>query len=154
MTATLVEMNLTERLVEIVREVWESFMLGDVTHLDVADAARPELIAAANVSLSGDWEAVVMFELEPAMAAKLSATLLGVDETEVSDDDLADTIGEVANVIGGNLKALVPGNTVMSLPVVSLRTTRPQVKDAAELQRVLFSWEGHHAWVAVWSGDA
>jgi chemotaxis protein CheX len=151
MTVTLTESSLGEQLVRMVREVWDSFMLGHVEHVAIEDAPPPELVTCANVSLSGEWDAVVMFEVEPAMAAALSGTLLGVDGPDVSEADIADTIGEFANVLGGNLKATVPGTCVMSLPVVSLKTTQPKVKDAVEVQRVAFRWEGQHAWVAVWA---
>jgi chemotaxis protein CheX len=151
MTGTLMESSLAEQLAAMVREVWDSFMLGDIEQIATGDVAVPELVTCANVSLSGDWEAVVMFEVEPTMAAALSSTLLGVDASEVGEADIADTIGEFANVLGGNLKATVPGASIMSLPVVSLKTTRPKVKDALEVQRVAFRWEGQHAWVAVWT---
>jgi chemotaxis protein CheX len=151
MTATLMESSLAEQLAGMVRDVWESFMLGEIEQVAVEDVLVPELVTCANVSLSGDWEAVVMFEVEPTMAAALSSTLLGVDISEVSEPDIADTIGEFANVLGGNLKATVPGAAIMSLPVVSLKTTRPKVKDAVEVQRLVFQWQGQHAWIAVWT---
>jgi hypothetical protein len=36
----------------------------------------------------------------------------------LEDDDVRDAVGELVNVIGGNLKALLPGDTAISTPLV------------------------------------
>jgi chemotaxis protein CheX len=80
--------------------------------------------------------------------------MLGMGDDEVGDADVSDTIGEIANVVGGNVKAILAPNAVLSLPVVALKTTRPHVKDAVERDQVAFRWEGLHGWIAIWAPPA
>ena len=36
----------------------------------------------------------------------------------LEDEDVADALGELANVVGGNVKAVLPGPSVLGLPEV------------------------------------
>lgn len=146
------ELRLSTDLVAIVTDVWGSFLLGD---LEVhPQPLAPGLVVCASVCLSGAWEGVLMVECEPGTAALLSATLLGLEPAQISDLDVADTLGELANVIGGNLKNLLPGPTLMSLPVVARSMSPTLVKDAWEACNVCFRWAGQGLRVIVWSARA
>jgi chemotaxis protein CheX len=152
MTTFDVELRLATDLVSIVTDVWDSFLLGG---LEVhAQPLAAGLVACASVCLSGAWEGVLMVECEPATAALLSGTLLGLEPEETTDLDVADTLGEVANVIGGNLKNLLPGPTLMSLPVVARSMSPTLVKDAFEACNLCFQWNGQGLRVIVWSASA
>jgi chemotaxis protein CheX len=146
------QMQLSTELVAIVGEVWDSFMLGEVDA--VLDAEHvPGLVTSANVCLSGTWTGVLMVECDPAVALKLSCALLGLDDGAASEGDIADTLGEIANVIGGNLKNVLPTPTVMSLPVVARSMSPSRVKDAVEVCSVAFSWDDSSIRVIVWSAQ-
>ncbi|BEP14272.1 hypothetical protein acdb102_25830 [Acidothermaceae bacterium B102] len=149
MTTFDVEPRLSTDLVAIVTDVWGSFLLGELEEHDQPAAAG--LVACASVCLSGAWEGVLMVECEPPTAALLSATLLGLEPGETSDLDVADTLGELANVIGGNLKNVLPGPTLMSLPVVARSMSPTLVKDAFEACNVGFRWDSQPIRVIVWS---
>jgi chemotaxis protein CheX len=45
--------------------------------------------------------------------------LLGVQEADVSLEDMRDAAGELANMTGGGLKALMPQPSRLSLPTVA-----------------------------------
>jgi len=59
-------------------------------------------------------------------ADRITRALLALGPAEpVAPEDLRDALGEVANVIGGNLKGLMEGSEGLSLPLVSLDDTQP-----------------------------
>jgi chemotaxis protein CheX len=52
------------------------------------------------------------------VARELAAAMFGIEADDLGDEELVDALGEVTNMIGGNVKALVGGN-VLSLPSVT-----------------------------------
>jgi chemotaxis protein CheX len=150
MTTLQAQGQLSDEIVAIVGDVWEAFLLGDVAPELDQPHREPALVTCANVCLSGAWTGVLMLECPPDVAALLSAALLGLSSGEPSESDVADTLGELANVIGGNLKNVLPGPTMLSLPVVSRALTPTRVKDAVEVCTVGFRWAGGLLRVIVW----
>jgi hypothetical protein len=74
-------------------------------------------------------------------ARALTRALLAIGEAEpVSEDDVADAFGEIANVLGGNIKALLPEHVGLTLPEVS--RARPSGQAAVACGEVLFAWRG------------
>ena len=146
------QIQLSTELDAIVGEVWESFMLGDVVAVPDAEHV-PGLVTSATVCLSGTWTGVLMVECDPSVALKLSSALLGMDDGSASESDIADTLGEIANVIGGNLKNVLPTPTVMSLPVVARSMSPSRVKDAVEVCSVAFRWDDSAIRIIVWSAQ-
>ncbi len=69
------------------------------------------------------------------------------DET-VPREDVVDALGELANVVGGNVKALLPEHGTLGLPKVADRL--PDGHLAAAVQRVPLAWRGHPFVVTVW----
>ena len=153
MTTMQAQGQLSTELVTIMAEVWDSFLLGGLETLPLETPNLPALVTCANVCLSGVWQGVLMVECDPAVAMKLSCALLGMEPGEATDVDIADTLGEIANVIGGNLKNVLPSPTVMSLPVVARSMSPSLVKDAVEVCSVGFRWEDAGIRVIVWSAQ-
>jgi chemotaxis protein CheX len=153
MTTLHAQGQLSTELVAIVGEVWDSFLLGDLATLPLDTVHVPGLVTCATVCLSGVWQGVLMVECEAESAMKLSCALLGLEPGEANEVDIADTLGEIANVIGGNLKNVLPGPTLMSLPFVARSMSPSRVKDAVEICNVAFSWDGASLRVIVWSAQ-
>jgi len=147
------EGQLAADLASIVSDVWEAFMLGEV-EVRPAPVGAPGPLTCASVCLSGAWEGVVMVESGPEAADLLSATLLGLEPGQALEADIADTLGEIANVVGGNLKSALPGPTLLSLPVVTTGSSPATVKDAVQACSVGLHWAGHALRVVVWSARA
>jgi chemotaxis protein CheX len=47
-----------------------------------------------------------------------AGALLGIDLADVTPADITDAVGELVNIIGGNVKGLMPEPSALSLPVV------------------------------------
>jgi len=136
----------------IVEQVWSSF-LGEEEPL-LPRLAEPGQFAAdeawsAAVSISGGWDATVTVELSAPVALSLTRTMLGLDDIDDAEDgDVADAVGELVNMVGGNVKSLMPGPSVLSLPAVAAgRAAHPS--GAAEIARFDGVWAGEPVRVAV-----
>ena len=53
-----------------------------------------------------------------ALAKRVATTMLEVSEDELSVEDVNDSIGEITNMTGGNIKGLFPPGCQLSLPSV------------------------------------
>jgi CheY-specific phosphatase CheX len=60
----------------------------------------------------------VLVEMTQRVARELAAGMFDEAAADVADADVMDALGEVANMIGGNVKALL-GATSLSLPSVT-----------------------------------
>ena len=76
------------------------------------------VVLAACVQLTGAWTGAVTIQCSPRVARAAAGMMFQVDPAETSGDDVRDALGELVNMVGGNIKALLPGPTQLSLPLV------------------------------------
>jgi chemotaxis protein CheX len=106
------------------------------------------------VQLTGDWNGAVMFECSRHQACHFAGRILAMDPPDAVDDDVRDVLGELANMIGGNMKSGMTTGVRLSMPTVldgsdyDLRVCRSQVKE-----KLAFQCADGHFWVTVLSGE-
>jgi chemotaxis protein CheX len=76
-------------------------------------------IVTGCVQISGEWQGAVLLQTSAAFATQAAARMLSIPTEEVTESDLLDALAELTNMIGGNLKSLVPGPSFLSLPCVT-----------------------------------
>ena len=136
----------------IVEQVWSSF-LGDEEPLLPAydvDAAFPAEDAwSSAVSIHGGWTGTVTIELSKVLAFSLTRVMMAMEESEPLDDgEVADAVGELVNMIGGNIKSLMPGPSALTLPVVAAGRAAHS-NDLREVSRFDARWTGQPVRVSV-----
>jgi chemotaxis protein CheX len=150
-------MELTELdFAEMVESVFTG-MLGFAlvrTHSD----ALPEPGAArfiGTVHISGSWEGSVVVECPDAFGRSVAASMFGSEPADVTDEELCDVVGELANMTGGNVKALLEGDSTLSLPTVVRGSDFRVIVPGTRLARSLaYECEGHVFEVRVLTKDA
>ena len=70
------------------------------------------------VQISGGFAGAVHLICGRSVVKRAAAQMFSVPEDELSDDDLRDALGELTNMVGGNVKTLLPGSEFLSLPTV------------------------------------
>jgi chemotaxis protein CheX len=142
-------------VIGIVGEVWGSYLGAELEDGPIVRATAVGERVAGSVSITGSWSGHVVVEVSLEAARRIAAELLGLAEDELEDSDVADAVGELANVVGGNIKSLLPPPNALSLPVVAWGGAAllawPDVEDSvlAEL-----SWGGEPLTVTVWTARA
>lgn len=71
----------------------------------------------ASVALTGDFSGMVIFECSAETACMIAGAMLQMEFQRV-DEDVQDVLGEIANMIAGNINRLLPGSSALSLPHV------------------------------------
>ncbi|HET7690405.1 MAG TPA: chemotaxis protein CheX [Nocardioidaceae bacterium] len=123
-------------VLSIAGEVWTSFIGPDEPLVPAGEEAFPVAWSGA-VSVTGDWSGMVVVEMPEHCAVAATSRMLMIDEP--SQADVSDAVGELVNMVGGNVKCLLFGENSLSLPVVALgRVTPPG--DAVEVCRADLQW--------------
>lgn len=106
-----------EDIRQIVTDIFDGMLGLPVAEQEVAlDGARR---ITGCVQVSGGWDGAVAVDCTTALASRIAESMLGLQAEHVTDEDVRDAIGEVANVAGGNVKALLGAECVLSLPTVT-----------------------------------
>jgi chemotaxis protein CheX len=125
-----------EDLLAIAEQVWASYLDPEgVSPLLPAAPAEPSHDVCGSVSVTGAWRGHIVVNCSLTASRNAAAALLGVDLMDVTQADITDAVGELANIIGGNVKSLLPEPAALSLPVVLVdgNTGWPAVVELCQL---------------------
>lgn len=107
-------------------------------------AAMQEDAWTACVTIRGMWNGAVTLSCQHDLAVAATCAILDMCPTDVSEEDTEDVMGELANVIGGNLKALISasvGETCkLSIPFVVRGSLN--INDVKRQEELWFRWHG------------
>jgi chemotaxis protein CheX len=108
-------------------------------------------VERALVRITGDWCGAVTLEMSSDAATTAARLMLEADDVDA--DEVADAVGELVNIIGGNIKSLLPTPSRLSLPQVTRGEALLALpgSPAAEHCRVDLSWGIRPVLVRVWS---
>jgi chemotaxis protein CheX len=104
-------------LLVIMDQVWASYLDPDgLDPLVLVDDRAVTGDIRAWVAITGSWEGHVLVTCSRAQARNLAAAFLGMGVDEVPGEDVADVLGELANIVGGNVKSMLPPGCTLSTP--------------------------------------
>lgn len=119
-----------------------------------ADAVGQRSVAGS-VQISGAWEGAVTVHCAAALASEMAAILFDIPAERASRSEACDAVAELANMAGGNLKALMPEPSRASLPAVvegtDLATSLPGSRLVGSVR---FECRGHPIEVSLFERDA
>jgi chemotaxis protein CheX len=102
------------------------------------------------VGITGQWDGAVIVACAKPLAVKLAMAMFSVPESDVSDDDINDALGELANMVGGNFKSMLPPVCSLSLPtVIDGRNYRVRVPGSKVVRELDFDAQASHVRVTV-----
>jgi chemotaxis protein CheX len=133
LTESKIEIQMGE-LAQIVKYVFQTMLCLEASESDqplIPDANR----LTATIYLAGDWKGALALECGRNEACAFAARFVSMDAPEIVDDVVRDVLGELLNMIGGNLKCVLAGGLKLSMPSVvdgadqSLRVCRAGVRE-------------------------
>ncbi|MGA3009814.1 MAG: chemotaxis protein CheX [Terracidiphilus sp.] len=138
-------------LTQIVESVFTTMMSLEVSPTDAPWNPSGDRLTST-VYLTGEWNGAVLFDCNPRQACQFAGLILSMDPPEIVDDDVRDVLGELANMIGGNMKCGMTTGVSLSMPTVmegrdyDLRICGSQI-----LERIAFQCIEGNFWVTVLS---
>lgn len=109
-----------EELCGVIQHVFQS-MLGVQLEVKVEEgepATSEKSKVLASLGITGDWNGALILECGAETACMLAGAVLGCGQISSVDEDVKDVLGELANIVAGNLKKRLPGNSFLTLPCV------------------------------------
>ena len=140
---------LPSELAHIVESVFETMMSLEVRVCGTPWSPGVDRLTAA-VHLAGDWNGAVLVECNRGQACRFAGRFLSIEPPGSVDHVVRDVLGELANMIGGNLKRVLMRGIRLSMPSVvdgsdySLRVCVAQVRE-----RLAFQYADGLFWVTV-----
>jgi chemotaxis protein CheX len=128
-----------KELVQIVESVFGAMM-----SLEVYECGTPWFTGddrlTSFVHLTGDWNGALLLECDRSQACRFAGRFLSAEPFKTVDDVVRDVLGELANMIGGNLKCILGTGIRLSMPSVvdgtnySLRVCGAEVREQLAFQ--------------------
>lgn len=111
--------NIDIELAEVIETVWTTTLGSSVTNIEHDPNAEfgPGAIEAL-LDIKGEIGATVVLECSESMARDAAASMFGVDASDASSRDLCDAVGELVNIIAGNIRGLISTPSKLGLPTV------------------------------------
>ena len=106
-----------EMMSQIVESVFITMLNLEVVPYEIPwSPSRDQLTAV--VHLSGNRNGTLLFECNRWEACRFTGRFLSIEPPDTVNDDVRDVVGELANMIGGNLKSMLSQGIQLSMPSV------------------------------------
>lgn len=134
----------------ITQDVWASFLGVEIYQVAVDEslAGRPSMVGAVRVTDA--WFGAVVLEMTPGLSRQVAATMFASTPDAVTEPEVVDALGELTNMIGGNVKSLLPAPSQLSLPMVSESVWPTTVPGSVAVCRIAFAVGPDLVHISVW----
>lgn len=120
---------LDQQIIVLACDIWRTVLgLTIVPSPELVTVDAPALMLTGSVEIQGAWQGAVHVQCSPEFARRAASLMFGVTASEVGCSEARDSLGELTNMVSGNLKSLLPGPSSLSIPVIAERpveTIRP-----------------------------
>ena len=99
---------------DIVREVFSTMLRIEAQPLEDPTPDPGDHPVVGCIHFAGPWKGALLLGCAPQQAAAFAAELVGIEPPDEVNDDVRDAIGEITNMIAGNLKSMLPAGTELS----------------------------------------
>ena len=128
---------------QFVTDIWSTFLNLPVSSTDEPfEPKGKDNTLAGCVQITGEWQGTVTLYAPKALGKKIAASMYALDESEIDDNQIQDVLGEITNMITGNIKSLLPTPCSISLPSVAVTDYDLHHPKSQTLTAVNFKSEG------------
>lgn len=112
-----------------------STVMNDFLKIPVQNEQAPAttLPRGAAITISGGWKGSITISSSDELSRRIAAAMFRKDDRSVDSRDITDALTELTNIIAGNIKAILPGPSQLSLPV-SLETVPEATQGSLQVQ--------------------
>lgn len=122
--------------------VWNTTLGLPLARKDIDQPIQePENLRCAT-KIKGRWNGWLVITLTPRLTSTASSIFFGESTPSMEEENIEDTLKELANQIGGNLKNLVPQPSSIEIPIMSFKATDLQFPNTELKTRLTFECEG------------
>ena len=126
--------------------IWRSALGLNLSPCESAFRLEPSDRIVSAVSFEGGFDGQVALECTRKLAGQMASIMFAVEECNLTDEDINDALREITNITAGGLKAMIPRNTRMSLPLV---ISNERWDESRERKALGFECEGNQLNIVV-----
>jgi chemotaxis protein CheX len=108
-----------EQIDALMQDVWSSLSTMPIVRTPARTFEEGTRLLTGCVQITGGWWSAVSVQCSLAFARGAASSLFGLEASALTDAEAREALGELVNIVGGNLKALMPGTSQLSLPLVA-----------------------------------
>jgi chemotaxis protein CheX len=99
--------EIQDKLIEATREIFSSMVMMEITVKEImTDHGQLHDSITGMIGLAGTHKGVLAVHLPYAVAMAITSSFLMMDVEEINED-VHDAVGEIANMLGGNVKTIL-----------------------------------------------
>jgi chemotaxis protein CheX len=111
--------SLNEHLGAVGESIWSQTLGVSLTPCEAPDVAAATPMVQGQVQVTGQWQGTLVLQCSLRAAQRAAAVMFDRHDGSLTRDDVCDTVGELTNMLGGTVKAMVASDgCFLSLPVV------------------------------------
>lgn len=104
---------------QIVSNVFDEMLGLPTCDADLPPETFDECRVVASIRIAGATDQVVVVEAPQATAQHVGESMFAAETGSLESEEIRDAVGEIVNMIGGNVKGIYDGESTLSLPCVS-----------------------------------
>lgn len=108
-----------DHVAEVVESVFSAMLSLPISRGRDHSAVCGSAQVASAVHISGGFSGIVLFLCTESFARRAASIMLETPPADISLSEMHDTVAEISNIIGGGIKSILPGPSVLSLPTVT-----------------------------------
>ncbi|MGB3212372.1 MAG: chemotaxis protein CheX [Desulforhopalus sp.] len=136
-------MEISSRIIESAKEIFSTMVMMEIS---VNDDHITKTIALTDsisgvIGLAGTYKGVLAIHIPNKVAMAITSSFLGMD-VDTINEDVEDAVGELANMLGGNVKSILSDNgrdIDLSLPS-TITGQQYDFQPTKEAERIIISF--------------
>jgi chemotaxis protein CheX len=110
--------GIEEDLAEVIEDVWNAVLgINAETQFPILGVSGGDHVCA-RVNIEGDWEGTLLLDCPEELGRLAAGIMFALSPEDATAQDMSDAMGELINVIAGNVRGLYGDQTTISLPDV------------------------------------
>ena len=107
-----------DQVTQMTNDLFDSMLGMHISGGDVSEAPLPQDWIQSKVQIKASWNGELRVIASGELSATIARTMYGSEAENLVEQEILDSLGEVANVIGGNVKGHVDQDCDLTLPEV------------------------------------
>ena len=139
---------LNSEIEDIVKSIWSTLVDVPIQR-GGEDRPSDDSTVTGIVHIDGAWRGAVLVRCPLALATLMTAAMFQGDD-DPTDEEVGDALGELTNMVAGNVKSLLPSPSAISLPTVAFgKHYEISVVGTRVVAEVAFTSDSHQLVVSV-----
>ena len=130
--------------------VWSTLLGFDIEPESGTYNFSSEDTVTGSVQVTGKWNGVISLYLPSALVARITETMFSLNSGDSSPETKKDAIGELINMIGGNIKSMLPQPSSLSTPIFSMEGQSQQFPYTKRVTECKFVCNGNPFMVSLY----